>query len=145
MHQLNKNFFKMKANKPRKANLNTFSDSDSAVNNYLNNRKREVEAKKESEQSLSAEMELIMKRKRSAILTLATKTGIKERDCWVKFNNWMLVSSIHKKALNAYDYNELDDLTKQFRALEANYQHSAEKMGTKAWHHSTGIPKPSIN
>lgn len=133
-------------NKPKKANLNTFSDSDSAVNNYLNNQKREVStSRKESEQSLSAEMELIMKRKRSAILTLATKTGIKERDCWVKFNNWMLVSSIHKKALNAYDYNELDELTKQFRALQVNYENSADKTGTKAWHHATGIPKPSIN
>lgn len=136
----------MKTNKPKKANLNTFTDSDSAVNNYFNKKNRVVESsKKESEQSLSAEMELIMKRKRSAILTLATKTGIKERDCWVKFNNWMLVSSIHKKVLNAYDYDELDELTKQFRALEANYENSAEKTGTKAWHHSTGIPKPSIN
>lgn len=136
----------MKANKPKKANLNTFSESDSAVNNYFNKKNRVVEKpKKESDQSLSAEMELIMKRKRSAILTLATKTGIKELDSWTKFNNWMLTSSIHKKALNAYDYHELDELTKQFRALEANYQNSAQKVGNKAWHHATGIPKPSSN
>lgn len=130
----------------KKRTYNTFSDSDSAVNNYLNNKKREVETpKKESSQSLSAEMELIMKRKRSNILTLATHTGIKEPDSWTKFNNWMKNSSIYKKELHAYDYDQLDDLTRQFQALKANYEHSAEKMGTKAWHHATGIPKPSNN
>jgi hypothetical protein len=130
----------------KRQTLNTFSDSDSPVENYLNNKKRVIEtAKKESSQSLSAEMELIMKRKRSVILTLATHTGIKEPDSWTKFNNWMKNSSILKKELNAYEYDELDDLTKQFQALKANYENSAEKMGTKAWHHSTGIPKPSTN
>lgn len=132
---------------PRKRTkgLNTFTNDDSAVNNYFNNKKRVETPKKESEQSLSAEMELIMKRKRSVILTLATYTGIKESDSWTKFNNWMINSSIHKKALNGYEYEELDDLTKQFQALKANYEHSAEKTGTKAWHHATGIPKPSTN
>jgi hypothetical protein len=130
----------------KRQTLNTFSDSDSPVENYLNNKKRVIEtAKKESSQSLSVEMELIMKRKRSVILTLATHTGIKEPDSWVKFNNWMKNSSILKKELNAYEYDELDNLTKQFQALKANYENSAEKMGTKAWHHSTGIPKPSSN
>jgi hypothetical protein len=130
----------------KKQILNTFSESDSPVDNYFNNKKREIETtKKESSQSLSAEMELIMKRKRSVILTLATHTGIKEADSWTKFNNWMLNSSVHKKALNAYDYDELDDLTKQFQALKVNFENSAEKTGTKAWHHSTGIPKPSTN
>jgi hypothetical protein len=129
-----------------KRTFNTFSDSDSAVNNYLNNKKREVETpKNESSQSKSAEMELIMKRKRSVILTIATDTGIKEPNSWTKFNNWMKASSIHKKELHAYNYDELDELTKQFRGLKANYENSAEKMGTKAWHHSTGIPKPSSN
>ena len=126
--------------------FNTFSDSDSAVNNYQNNKKREVETfKKTSEQSLSAEIELIMKRKRSVILTIATKTGIKEADSWTKFNNWMLNSSIYKKSLHAYEYDELDELNKQFRALEINYNNSAEKFGSKAWHHATGIPKTSSN
>lgn len=132
--------------KRNKRTLNTFSDSDSAINNYDNKRKREVESlSKATDQSLSAEMELIMKRKRSNILTLATHTGIKEPDGWEKFNNWMKASSIHKKALNAYDYHELDDLLRQFQALKANYEHSAQKVGNKAWHHSTGIPKPSTN
>lgn len=123
---------------------NTFSDSDSAVNNYLNNKKREVSNARVS-QSISAEAELIMKRKRSNILTIATRTGIKEVDSWTKFNNWMLSSSVCKKALNAYDNEELDELNKQFRQLETNYANSAEKVGTKAWHHSTGIPRSSSN
>lgn len=130
----------------KKQIYNTFTDSDSPVDNYFKNKNRVVEtSKKESSQSLSAEMELIMKRKQSVILTLATYTGIKEADSWEKFNNWMLNSSVYKKALNSYDYYELDDLTKQFQALKVNYENSAEKMGTKAWHHSTGIPKPSTN
>jgi hypothetical protein len=125
---------------------NTFSDSDSAVNNYLNNAKRVVEnTPKSNDQSLSAEMELIMKRKRSNILTIATKTGIKEADDWTKFNKWMLNSSVHHKALNAYNYDELDELHKQFRQLEINYENSAQKVGNKAWHHATGIPRSSQN
>lgn len=125
---------------------NTFSDNDSAINNYFNNKKRVVEiAKPSSDQSLSAELELIMKRMRSNILTIATKTGIKEADSWTKFNNWMLNSSIYKKALNAYEYHELEELHKQFRALEQNFNNSAEKVGTKAWHHATKIPKASNN
>lgn len=130
----------------KKQTFNTFNDGDSAVNNYLNNKKRVIEtSQKANDQSLSAEMELIMKRKRSNILTIATHTGIKEPDSWTKFNNWMLSSSIHKKELHAYDYHELDDLLKQFQALKANYERSSEKIGTKAWHHATGIPKSSEN
>lgn len=130
----------------KKQIYNTFTDSDSPIENYFNNKKRVVETqKKESSQSLSAEMELIMKRKRSVILTLATYTGIKEADNWTKFNNWMLNSSVHKKALNAYEYEELDDLLKQFQALKENYENSARKVGNKAWHHATGIPKTSSN
>lgn len=92
-----------------------------------------------------AGLEILMRRKRSVALTLATITGIKEPDSWKKFNGWMLKSSVYKKELHAYDYTELDDLIKQFRALETNNKHSAEKVGTKAWHHATGIPKPSSN
>jgi hypothetical protein len=141
--QYNKNFFKMK---PKKHTFNTFSDSDSAVDNYLNNKNRAVESTIWTPKlPQSAEIELIMKRKRSNILTLATATGIKAPDSWTKFNNWMLNSSIYKKALNDYGYDELDDLLKQFQALKMNYEKSAEKTGTKAWHHATGIPKTSSN
>ena len=130
----------------KKRIYNTFTDSDSAVNNYQNNKKREVEiSNRASDQSLSAEMELIMKRKRSNILTIATKTGIKEANNWTKFNKWMLNSSVHKKPLKEYNYEELDDLNKQFRQLLANYENSAQKVGNKAWHHATGIPRSSEN
>lgn len=129
----------------KKQTLNTFSESDSAVTNYFNNANREVATAKKSEQSKSAELELIMKRKRSIVLTIATDCGIKEPHNWNKFNGWMLKSSIYKKELHAYDYVELDDLIKQFRALKVNYETSAEKTGTKAWHHATGIPKISSN
>ena len=142
LNQFNKHYFKMGT---KKQTLHTFNDSDSAVNNYFKNRQREASPVAKNDQSLSAEMELIMKRKRSTILTIATKTGIKEVDCWIKFNQWMLNSSVHKKALNAYDYDELDELQKQFRQLEINYSESAKKVGNKAWHHATGIPQSSEN
>lgn len=129
----------------KKQTYNTFTDSDSAVNNYQNNKKREVAPAPRSSQAISAEMELIMKRKRSVILTIATKTGIKEVNDWTKFNQWMKTSSILKKELHAYKYDELDDLNKQFRQLEINYNESAQKVGNKAWHHATGIPKNSFN
>ena len=93
----------------------------------------------------SVDEELLMKRKRSIILTIATDCGIKEPIGWDRFNAWMLKSSVLKKELHAYGNLELDQLIKQFRGLKANYEASAEKVGTKAWHHSTGIPKPSNN
>jgi hypothetical protein len=93
----------------------------------------------------ASDFELEMKRKRSVVLTLATRTGIKEADSWSKFNTWMKNKSIFKKELYAYDYDELDQLIRQFRGLESNYKNSAKKAGTKAWHHATGIPKPSEN
>lgn len=129
----------------RKA-LNTFKNDDSAVDNYFNKTNRVVESQKHvNDEFQSADMELIMKRKRSIILTIATKTGIKEVDSWTKFNSWMLNSSIHKKALNAYNYDELDELNKQFRQLEINFNNSAAKTGTIAWHHSNRIPRSSEN
>jgi len=86
------------------------------------------------------ELEMIMRRKRSVVLTIATRTGIKEPNGWSKFNLWMKSKSIFKKELHKYDYDELDQLVRQFRGLEANFKKSAEKPGTKAWHQSTGIP-----
>lgn len=128
----------------KKQTYHTFSDSDSAVNNFLNGKKREVEASKKAG-SVSADMELIMKRKRSVILTIATNTGIKEPNSWSKFNLWMKNNSIFKKELHAYDFDELDQLTRQFRGIEKNYNESAKKVGNVAWHHATGIPKISDN
>lgn len=130
----------------KKQILNTLSDNDSAVDNYCKGVKRVVEiTTRSSDQALSAEIELIMKRKRSVILTIATRTGIKEVDTWTKFNRWMKEVSIYKKELYAYDYAELDELINQFRGIEKNFNQSAQKVGNKAWHHATGIPKPSTN
>ena len=125
--------------------VNTFTDSDSPVDNYFKNRNRTIETPKPAANYVSADMELVMKRKRSVILTIATNTGIKEANDWKKFNQFMKSSSILKKELHAYSYTELDDLSKQFRKLEANYNNSKEKVGNKAWHHATGIPKTSSN
>lgn len=92
-----------------------------------------------------ADLELELRRKRSIVLKLATETGIKAPDNWTRFNGWMHKSSVLKKELHAYDYDELDVLIRQFRGLKANYDHSAAKTGTKAWHHATGIPTISNN
>jgi hypothetical protein len=92
-----------------------------------------------------AVLELELRKKRSIVLKLATDTGIKTPENWTKFNQWMLKCSVLKKELHAYDYVELDQLIRQFRALKANYSRSAIKVGTKAWHHATGIPTISTN
>lgn len=68
-------------------------------------------------------------------MTIATRTGIKELDSWKKFNQWMLNNSCLKKELHQYNLDELDQLIKQFRGLENNYNKSACKVGTKAWIH----------
>jgi len=40
----------------------------------------------------AADLELEMRKRRSIILAIATRTGIKETNGWSKFNNWMLNS-----------------------------------------------------
>ncbi len=129
-----------------KQTFNTFSESDSPVDNYFNNKSRAVESSKKPQADyISPEMELIMKQKRSIVLKIATDCDIKESTDFKKFNAWMLKNSILKKQLNAYNYTELDDLIIQFRGIKRNYENSSEKVGTKAWHHTTGIPKPNNN
>jgi hypothetical protein len=131
-------------NERKKTTFNTFTDSDSPVDNYFNNKKRVVEPL-ERKEFVSAEMQLVMKRKRSVILTIATTCGIKEPSSWTRFNAFMKNSSVLKKELHAYNYDELDDLNRQFRALKINYEHSAEKLGSKDWHHARGLPISSTN
>ena len=75
--------------------------------------------------------EMNLRDKRSIVLIIATRTGIKDADSWEKFNRWMLNNSVLKKELHKYKLDELDKLIKQFRGLEANYRKSAEKTGTK--------------
>ena len=91
------------------------------------------------------DMETECKRKRSQVLAIATRTGIKEPNDFRKFNSFMKERSILKKPLNRYNLAELDALVRQFRGIEANYKKSAAKPGTAAWHHQHGFPAVSGN
>ena len=93
----------------------------------------------------NTEVLLVKKKLRSRVLAIATRTGIHDTNDWDKFNCFMLHNSICKKSLNLYDLEELEELVKQFRALERNYKKSAEKAGTKAWAHQFGFPSTSKN
>lgn len=96
-----------------------------------------------SEQLIQLKNSEQIKRRRSNILTIATRIGLKDADSWDKFNTWMLNSSILKKKLNDYTLEELKDLELQMRAAEVNYNRSALKVGTKAWYHKNKIIQPS--
>ena len=89
--------------------------------------------------------EMTLRDKRSIVLTIATRTGIKDADSWEKFNDWMLNSSVLKKELKNYKLDELDKLIKQFRGLVANYRKSVNKTGTKAWMHKNKFQPLSQN
>lgn len=91
------------------------------------------------------ELVLAKKKLRSQVLTIATRTGIHDTNDWDKFNRFMLYNSLHKKSLNLYNLEELEELVQQFRALERNYKKSAEKTGTKAWAHRWNLPSVSNN
>lgn len=93
----------------------------------------------------SLEVEILMRNKRSTVLAIATRTGIKKVNSWDEFNEWMKTKSVLKKDLHRYDFDELDQLIRQFRALESNFDKSAKKPGTKAWHQKNGLPQASFN
>lgn len=95
--------------------------------------------------NVDAYTELEKKQKRSIVLTIATRTKIHDPSDWSKFNNFMLKSSIEKKALKDYELDELDDLIRQFRGLEANFKKSAKTAGTKAFFDSKGLPQINSN
>jgi hypothetical protein len=98
-----------------------------------------------SEQIIQLKNNEQLKRRRSNVLTIATRIGLKEADSWEKFNKWMLNSSIYKKKLNDHSIEELKELEIQMRAAEVNYNRSALKIGTKAWYHKNKITEPSEN
>lgn len=89
-------------------------------------------------------LEAERKKLRAQVLKIATETGLKEPDGFDRFNRFMLSHSILKKELHKYTLEELQKLVKQFRGIEHNFKASAEKPGTKAWFHHTGIPEPNI-
>jgi len=83
--------------------------------------------------------------KRSTVLTIATRTGIKQPDNWGSFNHFMLHSSVVKKSLNLCNLDELELVIKQFRALEHSNARSAQKPGTKAFFNQLGMPEINKN
>lgn len=93
----------------------------------------------------SAMAELEKKKKRATVLAIAQRCGIHEGTSFDKFNRFMLNKSIHKKELYKYSIDELDELIKQFRGLERNYQRSAQNAGTKAYNHAHGFADMSFN
>jgi hypothetical protein len=97
-----------------------------------------------AEQS-KAGLQIALKEKRAIVLAIAQRTGIHEGTNFDKFNAFMEARSILKKGLNKYNIDELDDLIKQFRGLEANFNKSADNAGTKAWNKANGFSQISEN
>lgn len=95
--------------------------------------------------NVDAYTEIERKKKRSIVLKIATETGIHNPSDWSKFNGFMLRSSILKKQLNKYDIEELDNLIKQFRGIQRNFNASAKKTGTKAHSHKFKLPQIILN
>lgn len=89
--------------------------------------------------------QILLREKRAVVLSIAQRVGIHEGTSFSKFNAFMIARSIHKKQLNDYNIDELDQLILQFRGLEANYQRSAQIPGTKAWNASNGFNQISEN
>ena len=98
-----------------------------------------------AEQVFALKNENEIKTKRSYILTIATEIGIKEPDNWTRFNNFMKKDSVVKKPLKDCNMEELNQVYRQFRGMQANYHKSAEKTGTKAWYHKHKLNQPSQN
>ncbi len=83
--------------------------------------------------------------RRSTILTIATRTGIKQPNDWDTFNHFMLHSSFVKKSLNICNLDELELVINQFRALERSNAKSAQTAGTKAFFNERGMPNITNN
>ena len=77
--------------------------------------------------------EMMRKEWKSAILSLAETTHIKEPKSFEKFNNWMLTKSIFKKHLNAHSLEELKQVHRQLKGVQANNNRSAKRPMNKAW------------
>ena len=100
--------------------------------------KSEVNAQKQ-------QLEDAKRLRRSNILTIATRTGIKQPNDWDTFNHFMLHSSVVKKSLRLCSLDELDKVILQFRALEQSNAVSAQKAGTKAYFNQFGMPNITKN
>ena len=95
--------------------------------------------------NIDAYTEIERRKKRSIVLKIATDVGIHDTSDWSSFNNFMKNSSCLKKQLNHYEIDELDQLIRQFRAIKANFNRSAKKVGTKAHSHKFKLPNIVLN
>lgn len=96
---------------------------------------------------LNPHLEIERRNKRATVLAIAGRVGFFPNGSsnFETFNSFMLSGSILKMHLGKYKLDELDQLIKQFRAIEKNYDKSAEQPGTKAWHHKNKLPKAGDN
>ena len=78
----------------------------------------------------TAEMEALLRQKRSKVLALATRTGIFPDGNWERFNAFMRKSSVLHKPLKDYTLTELDRLIKQFRGIEYHNQKARKNKPT---------------
>lgn len=85
-----------------------------------------------------------LRNRRSQVLAVATRLGIKQAAGWDGFNRFMLRNSVHKKNLYRYTLAELKDLLRQLHTMEHHQQQSAQHAGTKAWYEKHG-GKPAVN
>lgn len=86
-----------------------------------------------------------LRKKRSIVLSIATRVGLHNVNNWAQFNSFMTNKSILQKPLKDYKTYEIDALVKQFRSIERHYNKSAQTMGTMAHNHKYNIPKLSKN
>lgn len=122
-----------------------FSDSEryDLVWQYTNGRTQSTKYLTDSEmaelcdflENKNAELELLLRKKRATVLTIAQRCDIHDPEDWSKFNRFMLNRSILKKPLKDFNLEEINKLIQQFRKLEENYNRSADNYNTKAfWH-----------
>ena len=82
---------------------------------------------------LQGDYEDQLRRLRSEILAIATRTGIHDPGDWEKFNRFMIHRSIAHKPLNQYNIAELKSLRKQFRAIERRRKQQKVVFRLKKW------------
>ena len=85
-----------------------------------------------------------VRRLRSTILEIATRTGIHDPNDWSKFNGFMLNRSVYKKPLPDYTYKELKQLLRQFRGIERAFNRAAVNPRNRSYWKKRGL-EPSKN
>ena len=92
--------------------------------------------------TMNPNLEIERRNKRATVLAIAGRVGFfpDGSSNFDTFNRFMQSSSILKKDLYKYKLDELDELIRQFRGIEANFEHSATHAGTKAWHQKNKFP-----